>query len=170
MKPLRPLPRMFRMRVFVRHQVLRQQLVQPRPDRVRPVLRLLDQLRRDHHVRVHRPERNPDPLRQVFAPLLRLPHRVLVADHKRRIHILEQPLMRLMRSAPHHKADVALRQVLFDVRKPLLQKHVVPQVGMREVRDPREVHNQRQLQQVGHFHRDVHRMVVDSALRPACIQ
>ena len=74
--------------------------------------------------------------------------------------------MRLMGGSSHDEGDVPSLQVLLDVGQALIKEGVVAKVGVREVRDGGEVHEERQLQQIGYVYRQVDGVVVDSALRP----
>jgi hypothetical protein len=74
--------------------------------------------------------------------------------------------MRLVRSAAHKEGDVTLGQVRLDVREALVEEGVVAKIGVREVRDGGEVHDQRQTEQVCNMDCHIHRVIVDTALCP----
>src|ERR1700733_15402787 len=164
MKSSRPLPLIFGMQIFVSVQILRQQTIQPRTNGVCPILRPFHQLRRNNNIGIHCPERNPDLRSQTPPPSLRLTHRIFVPNQKCRTHIHQQLLVRLMRSPSHDKRDVARRKIRFDVRQALIEKRIVPKIGVGEIGDPRKINNQRQTKQVCDLYRQVDSMVVDTAL------
>jgi hypothetical protein len=85
-------------------------------DGVRPILRGVDQPLRHDDVCVDGPEGNRHLRRQLFAPALWFPHRVLIPDQERCIDIVQQMLVRRVWCATHDKVNVALRQILLDVR------------------------------------------------------
>ena len=49
------------------------------------------------------------------------------------------------------KSDLPLLQILFDIRQPLIEEYIVPQVGMGEIGDGGEVDQYRKIQGVGNF-------------------
>ncbi len=69
-----------------------------------------------------------------------------------------------MRSPSHHKRDIPRSQIGLNIRQTLIQKNEVPEIRMGKIRNPRKIHNQRQRQQIRNLHRQVDRMIVDSAL------
>ena len=73
--------------------------------------------------------------------------------------------MRLMRSAPHDKRDVASCQVGFNIRQALIEKNIVPKIGVREVRYAGKVNYQRQAQQICNPYCQINCMIIDPSLR-----
>lgn len=147
-------------------QKVRKHSHEPGPQRVRAILRLLDELRRNDDIGINGPERNAEARSKISAPPLRLAQRILVTNQKRGTNISKQLLMRLMRRAAHDKGDVARSQVGFNVRQALIEEGIVPQVRMRKVGDGSEVDHQRQAEQIRCRGCNVYRMVVDPTLRP----
>jgi hypothetical protein len=80
----------------------------------------------------------------MLSPALRLAHRVFISNEEGRMHVSQQLFVRFMRGASHHEADVARREIGLNIRQALVQKNIVPKIGMRKIRDSREVHDQRQ--------------------------
>src|ERR1700727_1821283 len=128
MEPTRHLPRLLSMKIFVRLQILGQQTIEPWANRIRAILCLLHQLRRNNDIRIDRPEWDPDARSKVFTPAFRLAHRIFITYEERGMDVGEKSLMRLTRSPAHDKGDIALGQISFDIPQPLVQKNIVPQI------------------------------------------
>ena len=101
----------------------------------------------------------------MLAPAARLAQRVLVADHQRGLYLVAKIQQRVVRIAPQHESDAALPGVPGDVRNALRQKCEVPQICIRIVRHRREEDDDRLLQRIRGFHRDIERRIVQRALR-----
>src|ERR1700721_400250 len=69
-----------------------------------------------------------------------------------------------MRRTPHHQSDIASSQICLDIRKTLVEKHIVPKIRVRKVGDPCKINHQRQTKQVSNLSCKISRMIVDTAL------
>ncbi len=119
-------PAFFRGSVFKRLQKLRHQARNAWPHNRTRILRLQEQLRRHDHICVHRPERYLQLLSQPHTPAFRHAHGIFIANDHCSFHIREEPLVILMRRAPHNEANAAFRAVFFNVRQTFVEKVIVP--------------------------------------------
>lgn len=161
----RALPGMLRMCVFAGVKEVRQEPVEAGAKCVGAVLRFFDELGWNDDIAVDGPERDADASGKVFAPALRLAHRVLIADEESGVGVSEKLLVGFVRSAAQDEGDVARGEVCFDIGQTLIEESVVTKVGVRKVGDGGKVNHQRQPKQVCRLRRDIYGVIVDAALR-----
>ena len=104
-------------------------------------------------------------------PALRLAAGILIANHHRCLHFFQEFFQRIVRRPADDKSHAALIAVLLQCHQTLVQKHIVPQVRMRKIRDSRKERD--------HWHaqshsprgiRRIQRRVVNAARSARCIQ
>ncbi len=161
-----PAPRNLRLQILRLHQELRRLARQVRPEVMKQKEGPPEHTRRHHHIRIHRPERNPNLPRQHPPPSLRLAQRILIAHQHRRPRLFQKPLQRALPSPTHHPSNSALRRVLSRIAQRLLYKVEAPQVRMRIVGNHGEINHHRQAQMIARRNRHIQRRIIRNPHRP----
>ena len=126
--------RPYDLRLWIRgqNQELLEVLLQSGSNDERGVLFLLEQLRRDDDVSVHRPQRNLEFPGNRLAPTAGLANRILIANHECGPNFLTEFQQTMAGEATQNKADVAFLKRFGDIRNPLYQERIVPMIGRRK--------------------------------------
>jgi hypothetical protein len=140
--------------------------LQARTDRVGSVWGLLHQFGGHDHAGVDRPQRNPQLLCRPQPPTLGFAHGILIAHNESSVNFIAESDQVMLGILAQHEPDLSPGKCGADVRNAFVQKPVMPQVGMRIVRNRRKGNDHRPPQSVGGFDRDIQPRIVDAALSP----
>ena len=165
-KSRRLLPLDLRLWITGQRQELLQPRLQTRTNDARRVLLLLQQFRRNDHVGIDRPERNSQFLCRALAPHARLAQWILITDYQRCIHFVAKIQQRMVGVAAKREANTSLVRALLDIRYSLRKKREVPQVRMRIERHRCKENDDRLIQRIRSFDRNVERGIIERALCP----
>ena len=120
-----------RSRIPGRDQKSLQLRLQPRANDVRRILRLLQQLRRDNHIGIHRPQAEPS----ISSPQLAAKLRARASDshrrHQRCLHFFAELQQAVIGKTPQHESNISFRQRRRNIGNPFRKKTIVPQVCIR---------------------------------------
>jgi hypothetical protein len=157
---------MKRLDVPRRNQVLGQLRLQAGPEVVQQHKVAVEDPRRHNYIGVYRPKWHAQPSRQYSAPTFRLAAWILVANQQRRLHFFQEHLERIVRRPPNYETHSALGRVRGYIPQPLLEKVIMPQVGIGIIRNHREVNENWQFKQVARLDGHIERWIVRDAHRP----
>ena len=158
-------PRVSRLDLLCRNKILRQFSLQVGTEMVQQHKAAIENARRHNHVGIDGPIRKLEPLGKHTAPAFRLAAWILVANQQRRTGLFEKSLERIIGVLPHYEAHAALRRILRHVSQSLMQKVVMPQIGVGIIRNHLEVRNHRQAEKVSRFDCNIERLIVYDAHR-----
>ena len=93
-------------------------------------------------------------------------HRIFIADHERGPNLRAELQQMMIRKPTQNKADAALFQSFGNRWDSLIEKTVMPQIGVRIKRDRSKKDNARFAQRICRLHRHLKRGIIERPLRP----
>jgi hypothetical protein len=138
--------------------------VQAWTDGARRELFLQQQFAGHDDVSIHRPQGRAQLASHFDSPLLRFLHGIFIANHNGRVNFLTEFQQTVVGVGPQNESDVAGREFLRDVRDPIDQETIVPEVGTRIERNGSKKNYNWLLQFIGDLDGYVQSGIVTDAL------
>ena len=146
-------------------QKFRQLGIELRLEDMQGVHALLKQAGGHDHIGIDGPVRDAQTAGQYLPPALRLAAGILIADHHGRVYFCQERLQGVVGRPAHDEADLPLLQIFFDIGQALVQEGVVAPVGVGKIGDGGEVGQDRQIEGVANFDRNVESGIIQRSFR-----